>query len=100
MQKYVKDRGPHKEKFEFDDLRRIAIYGNSVSSNYRPIWYGGKNPDESDYLQSRQLFINAKNLNVTGNKMEDKVYYKHTGYVGNMKKPNLSLQLIQAQKEQ
>ena len=42
--------------------------------------------DNGDYV----VVINAKNLNVTGNKMEDKVYYKHTGYVGNMKKPNLS----------
>jgi len=42
--------------------------------------------DHGDYV----VVINAKNLNVTGNKMEDKVYYKHTGYVGNMKKPNLS----------
>ena len=36
------------------------------------------------------MVVNAKNLNVTGNKLEDKVYYKHTGYVGNMKKPNLA----------
>ena len=42
--------------------------------------------DNGDYV----VVINAKNLNVTGNKMEDKVYYKHTGYIGNMKKPNLS----------
>jgi large subunit ribosomal protein L13 len=30
---------------------------------------------------------------VTGNKLEDKMYYKHTGYVGNMKKENLSKKL-------
>ena len=42
--------------------------------------------DNGDYI----VVINAKNLSVTGNKLEDKVYYKHTGYIGNMKKPNLS----------
>ena len=42
--------------------------------------------DNGDYV----VVVNAKNLNVTGNKLEDKVYYKHTGYVGNMKKPNLA----------
>ena len=42
--------------------------------------------DNGDYV----VVINAKNLCVSGNKMEDKVYYKHTGYIGNMKKPNLS----------
>ena len=42
--------------------------------------------DNGDYI----VVINAKNLNVTGNKLEDKVYYKHTGYIGNMKKTTLS----------
>ena len=42
--------------------------------------------DNGDYV----VVVNAKNLNVTGNKLEDKVYYKHTGYIGNMKKPNLA----------
>jgi large subunit ribosomal protein L13 len=42
--------------------------------------------DNGDYI----IVINAENLNVTGNKLEDKVYYKHTGYIGNMKKPNLA----------
>ena len=32
--------------------------------------------DNGDYV----VVVNAKNLNVTGNKLEDKVYYKHTGY--------------------
>ena len=41
--------------------------------------------DNGDYI----VVVNAKNLTVTGNKLEDKVYYKHTGYIGNMKKPNL-----------
>ena len=34
--------------------------------------------DNGDYV----VVVNAKNLNVTGNKLEDKVYYKHTGYPG------------------
>ena len=42
--------------------------------------------DNGDYI----VVINAKNLSVTGNKLEDKVYYKHTGYIGNMKKTTLS----------
>ena len=42
--------------------------------------------DNGDYI----VVVNAKNLTVTGNKLEDKVYYKHTGYIGNMKKANLA----------
>lgn len=31
------------------------------------------------------VIINAKNLVLTGNKLEDKVYEKYTGYIGNKK---------------
>ncbi len=37
--------------------------------------------DDGDYI----IVINAKNIKVTGNKLSDKIYYKHTGYIGNMK---------------
>ena len=33
------------------------------------------------------VVINAEKVVVTGNKFEDKMYYRHTGYIGNMKKP-------------
>ena len=34
------------------------------------------------------IIINAKNIKVTGNKAKDKMYYKHTGYIGNLKSIN------------
>ncbi len=42
--------------------------------------------DTGDYI----VVINASKITVTGNKMEDKMYYKRTGYIGNMKSSNLS----------
>ena len=42
--------------------------------------------DTGDYI----VVINASKITVTGNKMEDKMYYKHTGYIGNMKSSNLA----------
>ena len=42
--------------------------------------------DTGDYI----VVINASKITVTGKKMEDKMYYKHTGYIGNMKSSNLS----------
>ena len=42
--------------------------------------------DTGDYV----VVINASKITVTGNKMEDKMYYKHTGYIGNMKSSNLA----------
>ncbi|MCV2531083.1 MAG: 50S ribosomal protein L13 [Candidatus Lightella neohaematopini] len=32
------------------------------------------------------IVINASKIIVTGNKYRDKIYYKHTGYIGNLKK--------------
>ena len=45
--------------------------------------------DEGDYI----IVINAKKIRVTGNKLSDKIYYKHTGYIGNMKETPLSKML-------
>ncbi|BBA84916.1 50S ribosomal protein L13 [endosymbiont of Pachyrhynchus infernalis] len=40
------------------------------------------NIDVGDYI----VLINAKKIKVTGNKFNNKIYYKHTGYIGNLKK--------------
>ena len=45
--------------------------------------------DTGDYI----VVINASKIRVTGNKMKDKMYYKHTGYIGNLKSMNLSTML-------
>ncbi|MGY6216336.1 50S ribosomal protein L13 [Methylolobus aquaticus] len=37
--------------------------------------------DTGDYI----IVVNAEKVRVTGTKEQDKVYYKHTGYIGNMK---------------
>jgi len=45
--------------------------------------------DTGDYI----VVVNAEKLAVTGTKMKNKVYHKHTGYVGNMKSITLEKQL-------
>ncbi|MCS5592824.1 MAG: 50S ribosomal protein L13 [Gammaproteobacteria bacterium] len=37
--------------------------------------------DTGDYI----VIVNAAKITVTGNKYNDKMYYHHTGYVGNLK---------------
>jgi large subunit ribosomal protein L13 len=37
--------------------------------------------DTGDYI----VVINAEKIRVTGRKLEDKVYFHHTGYIGNLK---------------
>jgi large subunit ribosomal protein L13 len=41
--------------------------------------------DTGDYI----VVVNAKNVKVTGRKLNDKMYYRHTGYIGNLKSANL-----------
>jgi len=41
--------------------------------------------DTGDYL----VVINAEKIHVTGHKLEDKIYHRHTGYIGNMKHTSL-----------
>jgi len=42
--------------------------------------------DTGDHI----VVINAARIRVTGNKMKDKMYYRHTGYIGNLKSTNLA----------
>ena len=41
--------------------------------------------DTGDHM----VVINAEKIRVTGKKLDDKIYYRHTGYIGNLKSINL-----------
>jgi large subunit ribosomal protein L13 len=43
------------------------------------------NVDTGDYV----VVINAAKVHVTGRKLSDKTYYRHTGYIGNLKEISL-----------
>ena len=47
--------------------------------------------DTGDYI----VVINAEKIRVTGNKLADKMYYRHTGYIGNLKEQNLETLLAE-----
>jgi len=48
--------------------------------------------DTGDYI----VVVNAEKIRVTGNKLKDKMYYHHTGYVGNLKSISLEKLLDKA----
>ena len=48
--------------------------------------------DTGDYI----VVVNAGKVRVTGNKMKDKMYHRHTGYIGNLKSVPLEKLLAQA----
>ena len=48
--------------------------------------------DTGDYI----VVVNAEKIRVTGNKLQDKFYHHHTGYLGNLKSISLAGQLQKA----
>lgn len=48
--------------------------------------------DTGDYI----VVVNAEKIRVTGNKLKDKIYYHHTGYIGNLKSVSLEKMLEDA----
>jgi large subunit ribosomal protein L13 len=48
--------------------------------------------DTGDYI----VVVNASQIRVTGNKLKDKMYHRHTGYIGNLKSANLETVLAQS----
>lgn len=59
---------------------RIAAY---IRGKHKPIFT--PHVDTGDFV----VVVNADKIRVTGKKLEDKVYYHHTGYVGNIKEKTL-----------
>jgi len=61
-------------------LGRLASeVASRLRGKHKPIYT--PHVDTGDYI----VIVNAEKIRVTGNKFTDKTYYKHTGYVGNMK---------------
>jgi len=52
-----------------------AVLRGKNKATYTP------NLDCGDYV----IVINAEKIKLTGKKLEDKIYYKHTGYIGGIK---------------
>lgn len=59
-----------------------------LMGKHKPIYT--PNVDTGDYV----IVINAEKIRVTGKKLQDKIYYKHTpGYLGHLKEEKLALLL-------
>ena len=66
-----------------------------LASEIASILRGKKKPiftphaDTGDYV----IIVNAEKVKVTGKKLDQKIYYKHSGYVGHMKETTLKEKL-------
>ena len=79
-------KGEYKERKWFVVDAQGQILGR-MSSKIAPILRGKHKPvfsphrDVGDYV----VIVNADKVRITGNKEEQKIYYKHSGYTGNLK---------------
>ena len=72
-------------------LGRLASeIARRLKGKHKPIFT--PHVDTGDYI----VVVNAEKVAVTGNKMKDKMYHHHTGYIGNLKSISLENQLQKA----
>ena len=72
-------------------LGRLATeIARRLRGKHKPIYT--PHVDTGDYI----VVVNAEKIRVTGNKLKDKMYHHHTGYVGNLKSISLEKQLQKA----
>jgi len=65
-------------------LGRLATeIANRLRGKHKPVFT--PHVDTGDYI----VVVNAAKIRVTGNKLKDKMYHHHTGYIGNLKSINL-----------
>ena len=72
-----------------------------LASQIAMIIRGKNKPTYTPYADTGDfvVVINADKIHVTGNKMNDKIYYNHTGYPGGLKQRTLK-QMLQAKPEE
>ena len=63
--------------------RLAAALAYRLRGKHKPVFT--PHVDTGDYL----VVINAEKIAVTGNKLQDKMYHRFTGYVGNLKTESL-----------
>ena len=72
-------------------LGRLASeIARRLKGKHKPIFT--PHVDTGDYI----VVVNAEKVAVTGNKLQDKMYHHHTGYIGNLKSINLEKLLQKA----
>jgi len=69
-------------------LGRLATQvANLLMGKHKPTY--SRHLDMGDYV----VVVNAEKIRVTGNKLKDKKYYRHTGYMGGIKETTLGTML-------
>lgn len=76
-------------------LGRLATKVAVILRGKNSATFSPNNPD----LSVKVTVYNTDNLKVTGNKMEDKIYYHHSGYPGGIKARSLKDYMVRDSRE-
>ena len=79
---------------EGQNLGRLASIIAETLSGKRSAWFT-RHCDTGDFV----IVVNAEKITVTGNKMKDKLYWRHSGYPGGIKSRSLGEQLARQPEE-
>lgn len=79
------DRQWHLVDLDGKTLGRICVEIATILQGKNKVDYS-PNRDAGDYV----VAINAQNIQVTGKKLTEKVYYHHTGYAGHLREFTLA----------
>jgi large subunit ribosomal protein L13 len=82
------ERRWHVVDAEGQTLGRLASVIAEVLAGKRSAWYT-RHADAGDFV----VVVNAEKIAVTGNKLQDKRYWRHSGYPGGIKSRTLAEQL-------
>ena len=90
------DYNDHKWYVVDADGQTLGRFSSKIASilrgKHKPVF--SPNRDVGDFV----IVVNADKIKVSGNKMDSKTYYRHTGYIGHMKSTTLR-QMLQKRPE-
>ena len=70
--------------------RLASALAHRLRGKHKPVYT--PHVDTGDYI----VVVNAQKIRVTGRKLKDKMYHRHTGYIGNMRSESLEKLLARA----
>ncbi|MDO9352497.1 MAG: 50S ribosomal protein L13 [Solirubrobacteraceae bacterium] len=99
MKTYVANSNDRKRDWVIIDATGLTL--GRLSTQIAEILRGKRKPEYTPHVDTGDfvVVINAEKVAVTGNKREDKLYYRHSGFPGGLKSRTLEEQLARRPEE-
>lgn len=93
MKTYVPHEGTVKKQWHVIDAEGQVL--GRVAAEVAKLLRGKNKPEYTPFLDCGDpvIVINAAKIRVTGEKLEQKIYYRHSGYPGGLKETRLNVMM-------